>query len=427
MLTAPALSPPLRLLVRDLARADGAISAYHDRVDTPSRVLRRVRRILPLVGITRLGLCTGLDLVGMPVAFATRPNSFSLSVNQGKGIDVDSAMVSAAMEATEVAIAERRPRTLERASFRAMSEAGRVDFDPALIARCRPEQIDPEEPLDWAPAYDLSAGRPMVVPWRLVGIDHRIGEGAGAVFEQSSDGLASGSSPSEAVFHGLLELIERDGWALMQFWNDAKIATRTTDPRAFGDPVLDVLVGRIEAAGLKLVLLDLTSDLGVPIFFAVIVPGDLPKSLEVRWAQICGGCGCHVQPVRAVLRAVTEAAQSRLTYIAGGRDDITPRQYARLDEEREAAMSLHALAARPAGPPRGGWGEVRGSIQDGIRHLVGLLARHGMGQVVVAPIRARRRGVNVVRVIVPGLEIGLDGACLQIGTRAVKEMLEATE
>ncbi|MGO8078030.1 YcaO-like family protein, partial [Rhizobium leguminosarum] len=43
------------------------------------------------------------------------------------------------------------------------------------------------------------------------------------------------------------------------------------------------------------------------------------------------GFGCHPDPVRAALRAITEAAQSRLTSIAGSRDDFSPRIYQRLD------------------------------------------------------------------------------------------------
>ncbi|MGO8389042.1 YcaO-like family protein, partial [Rhizobium johnstonii] len=57
---------------------------------------------------------------------------------------------------------------------------------------------------------------------------------------------------------------------------------------------------------------------------------------DARWSHVCGGCGCHPDPVRAALRAITEAAQSRLTAIAGSRDDFSPRIYKRLD--RSAAM-----------------------------------------------------------------------------------------
>src|SRR5262245_36857977 len=82
------------------------ISADHDRLLTPQQTLDRIRPHHATLGITRVGEITGLDSLGIPVALATRPNSFSLSVNLGKGGDAASARASATMEAAEIAIAE---------------------------------------------------------------------------------------------------------------------------------------------------------------------------------------------------------------------------------------------------------------------------------------------------------------------------------
>jgi len=54
------------------------------------------------MGITRLGNLTGLDRIGIPVTVAVRPNSRSVSVSQGKGVDVLQALASAMMEAVEL-------------------------------------------------------------------------------------------------------------------------------------------------------------------------------------------------------------------------------------------------------------------------------------------------------------------------------------
>ena len=62
---------------------------------------------LPALGITRIGDHTGLDIVGLPVWFAARPNSRGLAVSQGKGMTDEQARLSAAMEAVETAYAER--------------------------------------------------------------------------------------------------------------------------------------------------------------------------------------------------------------------------------------------------------------------------------------------------------------------------------
>jgi ribosomal protein S12 methylthiotransferase accessory factor len=57
-------------------------------------------------GITRIAVVTGLDRVGIPVAMATRPNSRSVAVSQGKGLTLADAKVSALMEAIEIWHAE---------------------------------------------------------------------------------------------------------------------------------------------------------------------------------------------------------------------------------------------------------------------------------------------------------------------------------
>ncbi|HEY9009478.1 MAG TPA: hypothetical protein VIN06_00525, partial [Devosia sp.] len=64
-----------------------------------------MRPFLADFGITRLARQTGLDAIGIPCFAAIRPNSKTLSVNMGKGIDDDAAMASAIMEAVEYAIA----------------------------------------------------------------------------------------------------------------------------------------------------------------------------------------------------------------------------------------------------------------------------------------------------------------------------------
>ena len=71
------------------------------RTADPGETLARVRPQMARMGVTRLGNITGLDRIGIPVAIAVRPNSRSVSVSQGKGLDLPQAMASALMEACE--------------------------------------------------------------------------------------------------------------------------------------------------------------------------------------------------------------------------------------------------------------------------------------------------------------------------------------
>ncbi|WSH69614.1 YcaO-like family protein (plasmid) [Rhizobium ruizarguesonis] len=406
----------LETLAGDLKRSSAGVSDYHDRAVTPAQTLAAIRPHLREFGITRVGLLTALDVLNIPVAFATRPNSHTLSVFQGKGIDNDAAMASAAMEAVETRIAEIAPADLTQATVDSMraEHAAMIDLDN--VARCAPDEIG-SSPIAWCTGLDILSGSSVFVPWWLVGLDHRGERPPG--FEQSSDGLASGNTPSEAALHGLCELVERDAWALTQLKSPERLKESRIDPASFGDAVIDVMTDRIARAGMKLLLLDMTTDIGVPAFLAVIMPGNLSDRVDARWSHVCGGCGCHPDPVRAALRAITEAAQSRLTAIAGSRDDFSPRIYQRLD--RSAAMQQVVELCEGDGRMRSFQARHRrpATIQESIGHIADRLTATGIEQIVVVPFPHRALPISVVRVIVPGLEVDISGQYIQLGMRAV--------
>src|SRR5204862_3563636 len=114
------------------------------RSRSPSETLERVRPHAAAMGITRLGNITGLDRIGIPVAVAVRPNSRSVSVSQGKGLDLPQAMASALMEACEGFHAEEIG-PCRRASCRQLAASETV-VDPASLC-AGPRPFDPDAPI----------------------------------------------------------------------------------------------------------------------------------------------------------------------------------------------------------------------------------------------------------------------------------------
>ena len=78
-----------------------AFRAGTHRLVAPAETLGRVRTHMPGMCITRIANVTGLDSIGIPVVVVCRPNSRSLSVSQGKGLDLEAAKASALMESIE--------------------------------------------------------------------------------------------------------------------------------------------------------------------------------------------------------------------------------------------------------------------------------------------------------------------------------------
>src|SRR5262249_17498885 len=179
------------------------------RVAAPAATLARVRPHMSRMGITRLGNITGLDRIEIPVAIAVRPNSLSVSVSQGKGLDQPQAMASALMEAVEGFHAEEIGPCRE-AAYRDLAARETVVDPETLCPATRP--FDAAAPISWIEGYDLIRHEPCWVPAEIVHTDYT-GEPDG-FFLAGSNGLASGNHLVEAINAALYELVERDAVAL---------------------------------------------------------------------------------------------------------------------------------------------------------------------------------------------------------------------
>ncbi len=142
-------------------RAAGASDPSPERLRSAAETVALVKQDFARFGITRLGRITGLDTIGIPVWFATRPAAYTLAVTQGKGLDDASAQASAVMEAVEIATAERPSVELREASAsmaRLAARGERFDLLPSLLRRGG--SLPPEdEPLSWAEGFDLVSGQ----------------------------------------------------------------------------------------------------------------------------------------------------------------------------------------------------------------------------------------------------------------------------
>jgi len=394
-------------------QARGVVSRYSDRVVAPAQTLAALRPRLPEFGVTRLARLTGLDEVGIPVWAAIRPNAATLAVSQGKGVDDDAAAASAMMEAIEVATAERRDLPHTTLSPRAMAAAGRRAALLPELLRVGASPPAPDESIDWIEGFDLLDDAPVWVPLDAVRLG---GEAAAARYWQSTDGLASGNVLWEAAFHGLCERVERDALTLWSLAGDGEVAGRCRDPRDFDDPQLAALLARIEAAGLRLRLFDISTDVAIPVCFAAISPPLDSDSARWRHFDLQSGSGCHPDPARAAIRAITEAAQSRLTAISGARDDFDPGDY----RARIAPDLLPFAQAEPApcAPPAAAVGPA-----DYIGHIAARLRAIGAGSAIIAPLEAGDHGFAVAKALVADLETVPGARRYPLGPRALRAKL----
>ncbi|MEM7271357.1 MAG: YcaO-like family protein, partial [Pseudomonadota bacterium] len=304
-----------------LVMADKPYRSGARRACAPEETWARISPRLPVFGVTRVANLTGLDRIGIPVFQACRPNARSLSVYQGKGPTRDAARVSAVMEAIETHCAETIVAPLKFASVEELRFSHRlVDIDQLPLTEI--EGVDPDLPFLWIEGRDLIADVDRWTPFEMVHANYAAPEPphSGAL-AATTNGLASGNTRDEAVLHALLEVIERDAETLWKLGPDAWGDRTAIRPDSIDDPVCRDLLDKFAAAGIDVAMWDVTSDIGAPTFLALI------DDAEGRDGAPEFGAGCHLAPEVALSRALTEAAQARLTYIAGAREDIPDADY----------------------------------------------------------------------------------------------------
>ncbi|WP_310382718.1 YcaO-like family protein [Rhizobium sp. 1399] len=377
----------------------------------PRDTLSRVAPYLKAMGITRLSRQTDLDCVGLPVWCAYTPNSRSIVIAQGKGLEDIDAKVSAAMEALERAVAGEPVTITTVSSARDLRRRGDcVEPLDCLIASGE-QVVGEDEELAWSLASELLHDQPIHVPQDAALLD-RTRQNR---FWMSSDGLASGNTVEEAIFHGILERIERDAHVLWQIASDDKRCACCVDPRSFADAALSGLIDRIEAAGLILKLFEITSDIGIPCYTALVAPSAIDGKVPLRFVEVTSGSGAHPWAVRAAIRAVTEALQSRLTYISGARDDVWPELFT----TPLPAQTRTTFLAVPASVSAATITRPAGNISVLLHDLLTRLRAGGIGSVIALPLTPANLPFSVVKIFIPDLENPGGNRLHRFGQRAL--------
>ena len=381
------------------------------RAVAPADTLARVRPDAVRMGITRLGNITGLDRIGIPVAIAVRPNSRSVSVAQGKGFDLPQAMASALMEACETFHAEETG-PCRVASYRDLARGETVVDPETLCSGIRP--FESRAAISWIEGYDLLRREACWVPAEIVHTDYT-GELDG-YFLAGSNGLASGNHLMEAINAALYELVERDAVALWVAQPIQRRARRALDLASIDDPDCSALIAKYEIAGITVRVWDVTTDIGIAAFLCDIRDRSAGDPRRLRRHH---GSGCHPDRAIALSRALTEAAQTRLTYIAGIRDDLSPAEYEEALESGIGDVLLDALARE------GGAVSFRDvpsftsdDLAEDFRWAVSRLSAVGIEGIIAVDLTRPDFGIPVVRLVIPGLEWDRDHPNYTPGLRA---------
>ena len=295
-------------------------------------------------------------------------------------------------------------------------------MDVDVLPQGAQSQYRPDRPLLWVRGSTLRSNQPLWLPYEMVHSNYTLpGLTGHGCFHASTNGLASGNHILEAVCHAICELIERDAttlWYLLD--KDARAATRLI-PGSIDDPGCRQALVMLEEADFDVVMWDMTSDIGVATFYCVI------RDRHESEGHLGVGAGTHSVREVALLRAITEAVQTRTTYITGSRDDIGPDEYTRsgiLAKHRMVQGLLEGSAHKKE------FCRVESNVSNTFeRDLNWLLERLDtarVGPATVVDLSNPSLPISVVRVVIPGLEAPHDDDDYLPGPRAMRLQRQAS-
>ena len=373
------------------------------RVIAPEKTIENNEDKLRTAGITRIADITDLDRIGLPIYTAIRPTAEdgAVSIYGGKGIAKDHARASAMMEGFERYSAERQDSDeTEIATLEEISELGKY-INPEslnLPKDFKKENLDSMK-LEWSPAKDIISDKEYFIPTNAIYHPYIHGNDCESLFKSNTNGLASGNVLEEAILHGIFEVIERDAWSIFELThkNYAQI-----DLDGIESDIVNETIDKFESKGIKIKLMDFTADIKVP---TIAASADDTVTRDAGLLTL--GMGTHLDPEVAILRALTEVAQSRATQINGAREDTVRADFAReagyermkrinkyYFRDEEEKISLSSIENKSTT-----------SITKDLEIVKEELMNNDIDKILYYDLTRPELDVSVVRVIIPEMEL----------------------
>jgi thioglycine synthase len=411
--------------------------------------------IIPLcikIGVTRISDITFMDRLYIPNYSAILPGTEDLFwVYSGKGTTKSHAKASALMEAIErySSLPSTYPRTFIRGSYLQLSKSYNKVLHPAeVVEPVIQEYNDKDAIMDFLPGFDLLTNEKVLVPAEIALYRYSPKHPAICAFSHShTNGLASGNVLEEAICHALCEVIERDAVSIADLCVSSipynileKIIDSLKKEENGGYPVAQIpaedkfvddssifpdvdiseiaeefepikrLVKKFTNAGIPLLIKDITQkDIGIPTFVASSI-----EWITRDYGYFAKGFGTHPDARIALIRAITEASQTRAANIQGARDDLKKIEYKENDEiykRKWQFMPASSSLTRQKNSNNKNiikFSEIKTYVNEDILDEINLilysLKKAGLKRAIIVDLTNPNIGIPVVRALVPGLE-----------------------
>lgn len=348
----------------------------------------------------------------------------------GRTLNYSDSRVAGIAEALE-RYGGQRPkgkRTTVKASYR---QLGAQALDPTCLGLYTAGQYaqpdfayvpyHPDLVFNWVWGYSFRLQRPILLPERYAyyGLSPTDQKDNPAFVYEISNGCALGTCLEEAIFHGILELAERDAFLLTWY---ARLGVARIDAHSATNPLLQLLLSDLEqTTGYTISLFNMTLNHAIPCIWAMAVDeqqrDDLPRCF-------CAA-GSHPDPEHAALNALTELIPSveraqnwsaeelaRAREMVANSFAVTKMEdHSQLYMAPEAFERLYFLTSSPG---RQSFQEIRhqvpvrleaADLRDDLQTLLDYYRQRGIDVIVVDQTSSEHsvQGLCCVKVVMPGL------------------------
>lgn len=395
------------------------------RIRDPKETIEINEKKLRTAGITRLTEITDLDRIKIPVFSAIRPTAQegSVSVYAGKGATREQAKASAMMEGFERYSAERQDADNERTfvdtynNLNNKQDINVLDPKDLLLPKNFTTQNVENSRLEWIEANDIISEETIYVPSNAVFHPYiptrEVQPSPIAIFKGNTNGLASGNIIEESVLHGIFEVVERDAWSIFELTKRNK---KEINQDTIENDIINELLSKFNDEGIEIKLMDITADLKI-----TTVAASADDTVLKDPALLTLGVGTHLDPNIAVIRALTEVAQSRATQIHGTREDTIRADFMRKSGyDHMKKMNRHYFQKEETTIDLGDIEDKSSnSIKKDIETSIEEVQKAGFEQILYTDLTREEIGINVARVIIPKAELySLDEE--RLGNRALE-------
>lgn len=173
------------------------------RTNSPEETLEKVSKITQDIGLTRTSNITHLDRIKIPVFTSVRPlaQEGAVSVYAGKGPTDIHAKVSSIMEAIERYSAEMQEN--ENTIIQKYNPETCLNPESLIL----PRNVYHDEEIEWVKGYSIKTSEEIYIPANAVFHPYNT-QDVHHICLSNTNGLASGNKLEEAIFHGMMEVVE---------------------------------------------------------------------------------------------------------------------------------------------------------------------------------------------------------------------------